>query len=459
MFKLSLILLIGLFALTALGQSSPPASASKSTNERSVSQGWPSVSTLPASDPFESLDGRFRISLPKDIDGFAALSPKQTGSTATGQQFTWKFAEGDIVIVYMDFPDSSLSGTSEELSQLTKTIQNSISKELMTAKLISENESVVDGLPVSSSTYALDDGKGYINIRLLLDKKRLYRFHSGFASLKAGTKIESIYKTFKIIPPSEVEEQKQKNYEALKPNSLPQTPIVAKEKSDSNDKGLKGKVRKVITESEDRSGTWAVQGKKLSSVDYYDESGALLQSDSYDSQGNPFQITMYGYIDGKRVSTSKFLRHTYDPPPAMAPPSAKKIAAPRKAYPKYEYSWEYKYQDGKLIESQMYYNDGKKGMRYVYKHIERQVEKLVYTEDGDLNQKFLITLDEEGNEIERTDFGLFNFDIYGDRKYRYSYEFDEEGNWIKRTTATEVKKDGVTSFQPSSISYRTITYY
>ncbi len=68
-------------------------------------------------------------------------------------------------------------------------------------------------------------------------------------------------------------------------------------------------------------------------------------------------------------------------------------------------------------------------------------------------------LDKDGNEIEEINYGLKNINIYGDRKYRHTYEFDEKGNWIKKTTFTETTENGATSFKPSSVSYRTITYF
>jgi hypothetical protein len=245
----------------------------------------------------------------------------------------------------------------------------------------------------------------------------------------------------------------------MKPAPLPQSPVVAKLTTDAEDANLKGKVKKVITESEDRSGTWSVQGRKLSSVVYYDQNGALTQRDSYDSQGNPFQITVYGYIDGKRVSSSKIIRYEYDPPSAAAPPGMANAEPPRKGDPRYEYSFEYKYENGKLVERQMVFNNGRKAMRYVYKHSPNQVEELVYTDEGKLNQRYLSILDANRNETERTDFGVVDFDIYGDRKYKSSYEFDALGNWVKKTTSKAVTENGVTTWPPYSVHYRTITYY
>jgi hypothetical protein len=62
-----------------------------------------------------------------------------------------------------------------------------------------------------------------------------------------------------------------------------------------------------------------------------------------------------------------------------------------------------------------------------------QVEKLVYSEDGKLNQKHLAVLDDKGNEIERTRFNVSGIQTDGDIKYSIEYDsFDEKGNWTKK---------------------------
>jgi hypothetical protein len=165
--------------------------------------------------------------------------------------------------------------------------------------------------------------------------------------------LSNTFDTFKLISQAEVEAELQRKFEAMKPPALPQEPVVTKEKTDAQDENLKGKVKRIVAESEDLSGTWSVQGRKPSSVTYFNEKGNYVERDLYDSQGKPFQITMYGYIDGKRVSNSKTTNYEYDPPP-MAMPKSKTDEPVKKSDPRYEYSFEYKYEDGKLAEKQMF---------------------------------------------------------------------------------------------------------
>lgn len=456
--KLILPLAAFIFASSAPSQPPPPASVGPGSGQVKKFAGWPSISSLPSEEQFASLEGRFTIALPKSIQGFGALSPKQTGSSATGQQYTWKFAEGEVVSFFLDFPDSTLTGSAANLAQLTTNSKNLVIQEFPTAKLVSESQSMANGIP--SSYFMYDFGaNGFLAVQLFLDKKRLYRFNAVFKDSKTEKYLTPVFASFSLITQSEVDAELNRRYEAMKPLPLPQTPVVARLTSDANDEGLKGKVKKVVEESEDRSGTWGVQGRKTSSVEYYDQNGALTQRDSYDSQAKPFEVTVYGYLDGKRVSSSKIDSDNETSFSALAPPSPAIQGPPRKSDPRYEYSFEYKYEKGKLAERQMLYSNGRKGMRYVYKHSPNLVEELVYTEEGKLNQRYLSILDADGNETERTDFGVVNFEIYGDRKYKFSYEFDALGNWIKKETSKEVKENGVTTWQPAHVTYRTIVYY
>ncbi len=456
MLKILLILLF-VFSLFSIvfTQPPPPAAPAKTNSESPKVSPWDSIKNLPSKLPFVSLEGRFSISFSKDIQGFAALSPKQLGMQATGMEFTWKFQEGETVLMFVDLPKSEFNGTNEELKKISENTSTMVLRSYPKAKITEEKFFKFGDFPVSQAHFEIEENK-YLIQRLYLAENRLYRIVSMFKSAENAKFINQTFDTFKLISQDTIDAEKQKNFEALKPSALPQEPVAQKEKSDAEDENLKGKVKIIVQDTEDLSGTWSVQGRKPSSITYFNEKGNYTERISYDSQGNPFQITMYGYIDDRRVSNSKAARHEYDPP-VMALPKAKSEEPVKKSDSRYEYSFEYKYEDGKLTEKQMVFSNSKKGMKYVYNHNGNQIEELVYTTEGELNQKYLVTLDENGYEIEKTSYGVTK--IYPDRKYRYKYEFDEKGNWIKKTTFTETFEKGSASFKPSSITYRTITYF
>jgi TonB family protein len=64
--------------------------------------------------------------------------------------------------------------------------------------------------------------------------------------------------------------------------------------------------------------------------------------------------------------------------------------------------------------------------------------------------------DDKGNIIEMT---LRDNDGSVLAKEKYTYDFDEFGNWKKRTTAVALYENGAISYEPTQVTYRTLTYY
>src|SRR5687768_10754145 len=99
-------------------------------------------------------------------------------------------------------------------------------------------------------------------------------------------------------------------------------------------------------------------------------------------------------------------------------------------------------------------------MTYRRNYTPRTIERLVYSNDGKLNQRYVHHLDEKGNEI-----GWDSFDAFKDPneirlRARYSYAaFDGIGNWTQRTLSYISSKNGEESSQPYETTFRTITYF
>jgi hypothetical protein len=261
--------------------------------------------------------------------------------------------------------------------------------------------------------------------------------------------------SFRILTEDQANEAlKQKAAEA-EPSPLPQEPVLARVRSDAEDEGLRGNVKTVFTESEDLSGTWSVQGRKPSWLEYYDSLGNLTKRDFYDYKGNLSEITVYGYLDVGRVSRSKRIEREYNPPPiTLGPPTG---PAP-KPDARYSNKFTFQYDEQKrLTEKSWFMNNGELQIRYVYKYSGNQVEELLYSADGSLNQRYLAILDGKGNKTERTSFETGNGAVRD--KYSYTYEFDAHGNWVKQTTSKWMTKDGKSQYVPAYIYYRTIAYY
>ena len=75
---------------------------------------------------------------------------------------------------------------------------------------------------------------------------------------------------------------------------------------------------------------------------------------------------------------------------------------------------------------------------------------------GSLTGKEVYKYDERGNIVEMT---LHNDDGTLLAKEVYTYEFDAVGNWVKMTTSVAMMEGGLVTFEPSEVTYRTISYF
>jgi hypothetical protein len=325
------------------------------------------------------------------------------------------------------------------------------------AKLVSSTPTELGKYRGYMFAFELPNGKKQIVRTFYVDKRAYSLLAIPSDAPDSETLITKAFDTFALIPQGSVDANLQRRVEAATPTALPQSPIAPKEKSDAEDEGLKGKVETVTEEDEDRSGTWGTQGRHMSSVEEYNEFGNKTKRISYDSKGKPFEITVYGYLDGARVSKSQTIDYDEDPPlMALGAPSAATKPRDNRFGTKYTY----KYVDGRLNEMQLIHNNGEKGMRYVTNYQGSQMEELVYDDKGELNMKFLYKLDEKGNKIERTDVDVLKIRGGVDTHYTIRYEsFDDHGNWTKKVNAKLVNEGGKQVYKDWYVTYRTISYY
>ncbi len=73
-----------------------------------------------------------------------------------------------------------------------------------------------------------------------------------------------------------------------------------------------------------------------------------------------------------------------------------------------------------------------------------------------LTGKEVYKYDDKGNIVEMTLMGTDGSLL---SKEVYAYEFDAFGNWTKMTTSVAVIEGGKISFEPTEVTYRTISYY
>jgi hypothetical protein len=375
---------------------------------------------------------------------------------ATGDAYDWAMKEGGFTASYVEAaePWDDPETKKRVFASLRETMDKFANSN--NGKLVSEKPIELDKHPGVELKFEFFTGS--MIQRMYLSSRRLYqiilvvkdeqRVYEGIAV--------GVLDSFKILSEAEVASALKEQAAKAEPSPLPQEPVVPRIRSDAEDEGLRGPVKTVFTESQDLSGTWSVQGRKPNSMDYYNERGNLTKRESYDYKGNLSDISVYGYLDGARVSDWKTIRLEYNPPPMMVALPAGE--ATPKYDPRYKTKYRYQYDDKKrLTEKHLFGNDGKLRNRSVYKYSGKEREYLSYSAEGALNQRYLSTLDDKGNEVEETIFETRDGSIRS--KYSYAYEFDSNGNWTKRTSSKWVTKDGRSYYEPESVYYQTITYY
>ncbi len=404
---------------------------------------------------FVSLSGRFSIALPQMKHAFGALSIETPAGRATGDSYSWRMKEGTFSAGFVDAPQSSDEASTTK-SLIAKVREPLVIFANSNNGKLSERSVELD--KQAGTEVRIELANGIIVHRMFLVSRRLYQLILVLKSEQQvfeGTSV-GVLDSFKVLNEAEVSVALKAEAAKAEPSPLPQNPAAKRDGTDAGDEGLHGKVKTVFRESEDLSGTWAVQSRKPNSMEYYNERGNLTKRESYDWKGNLSDITVYGYLDGARVSDRNSISHEYNPPPMMI--SSSPGEAKPKYDPRYSNKFEFKYDDKKrLIEKTWINNDGKLWLRYVYMYSGSQIEELVYSANGSLNQRYVSVLDDKGNEIEETSYEVGGEKVRG--KYSYAYEFDAKGNWIKRTTSKWVTKDGRSYYEPENVHYQTLTYY
>jgi hypothetical protein len=419
----------------------------------------PSI-TVSGPQAFASIEGRFVISLPETVSAYQPVSQKTAAGTVTGESYAWTMAEGRFQVIYFDLAQSrqlpnfeiTLDDAREQLLQQMVALDG---------KLI--NEAIIS-LPGSHGReLRMEMPDGLLTFRIYSAGNRIYQVSASLSRHQRhhAALAARVLDSFKLLTREDADAILKRKIVEATPTPVPQAPIALKARPDSEDSGLKGRVRSLAIEDEDLTGTWVVGRRKPSSTEYFDERGNLTREEAYDSRGNLSDITVYGYIDGERVSNSRHIRYGYEPPPkapdSRAVPSKAAAAAAPKGDSRYTSKYRYGYDGGNLIQVEVYDNDGSLRRRYVYRLSDNRREEIVFAPDASVEQKTVSALDAQGNVTQMTEYEGGSTVVRN--RYTYTYEFDANGNWIKRTTAKRVIRNDQPRFEPAWVTYRTITYY
>jgi len=252
------------------------------------------------------------------------------------------------------------------------------------------------------------------------------------------------------------------------PPELPQSPVDNRKGNDARDGGLNWKVKSVIEYTVDARDRKPV--RKLYKESYYNEAGNLTKTIEY-LNGYPERVTVFGYVDGMRVSRMGEVEYAEGErvlPKGMVlatgtMPDAEENSKTPKVPGDERYQTRYEYEYGAMgypIEVRSYQNNGELTFR------------TTYTYEGTEPAKSRLELDfgSDGKEWSRTAEILFPS---GDVKERDMYDaenkiseteihqptLDIRGNRIIDKTFEPKTVRGKKVLKPLWTSYRTITYY
>lgn len=411
------------------------------------------ISAQTTSEFFASGAGNFGINLPSKFSSVKPLPFEDALLSGMGEHFMWdSYSDNLYQVQYVTIFSDRKTLTLKEKMHLVDSLSDGLKK------YSGENNYLFKEKPFffqgnAGKEIEMRRATAVIITRVFVVNKKSYVVSVVINNLDERTEALQILDSFKIL---DAKTRQAKRLEEGEPAALPQTPVAAKQKSDAEDRNLKGKVKSVVEDNQPVN-----DKRRRYSEDHYNDKGNLVREISY-TMGYPDTIIVWGYIDGNRVNNSGYIEYDDDERPEMKD----KIMTINESVldlnqnardERYDTKFTYKYNDdGRLIEESRFENNGKLFRRRVNNYKGNQRDDIFYGADGSQWSKKTETLDKNGNVIEE-----ISYDDAGkiDSKYIFKYEFDAQGNWIIQRAFEAKKVKGKIVSQPMWVSHRTITYY
>jgi len=323
-----------------------------------------------AADRFVSVEGRFSVSLPDSFKQRSRLIIPTPAGNAYGPLYEWQTKDWTFAVGYADSfqpitdPEAVKQlfvGATESFRKLVATAggKNAVVKEIT----IDKHRGIEQHADVSKGSFIqrtyLVSRRIYQTIVVVTNRERHERTAVG------------VLDTFKILNDAEITE------EALKagPGPLPQTPETPRAGSDADDEGLRGPVKSVRTQVQYPTETVFTRWEPRSWITTYNEKGNKVRTESYDLKNNLSLITVYGYLDGARVSAINLVPREYGP---RIGSGGGGVRSNKSMDPRYNRRFEYKYDEkNRLTERTEFFSNGDFSWRHLYKYEGNQKEVLL----------------------------------------------------------------------------------
>lgn len=405
-----------------------------------------------ADENFISVESGFSIDLPKYPSSYESIKP-DPGISKGGSLFKWRGSGVLFDIRYSEMV-GALRDPAKYLDMFGDGYVNGVTKDGGTLKF--RRALTIEGSP-AVEIRALYQGTTLL-VRAIVAGDRWYVLTTGWPEIQDGSSQIKVADSFKLVDRKAVIA---KWLEKATPAPLPQSPAPNRPTSDARQEGLKGKVKAVIESDEYLDDSEGPGGVKTQSEDEYDQTGTLVKRVLYYG-GVPDQVSVYGYIDGKRVVKEGPMRSD----DLHVPGTVLGIAPDAKTGPKkpgddrYSSSFEYKFDtQGRLIEETVRDNRGELSRKTVYMYDGNKVSETTTDKDGKVTWKIQKVYNDKGDPAET--IYLSTSDAYPeDETHSYTYlAFDAQGNWTKRESKGKTPRYGGGANVLHYIENRTISYF
>lgn len=176
-----------------------------------------------------------------------------------------------------------------------------------------------------------------------------------------------------------------KQIDAATPKGLPQSPVVLRETTDAQELHLKGGVKSVFEETATLSSPFNEQWRAVTDYKEFGSDQNLIRDVSFDWRGVLYGVTVYGYLKGMRVNF-------YGAAPTgnrfTVMMGDREEIKGKKGIPdeRYTFAFSSKHKDRRLVEKQLFNNDGRKQNRIVYSYKDSEVDYRKYLPNGEFNE-------------------------------------------------------------------------
>lgn len=376
-----------------------------------------------SADEFRSCITRFSIHLGKP-SGFSG------NGTAGGASFPWKTDKHEIVGGSYELRGVPLAREKDGSFSYGLAVEKYFNKFSVNSTILQDGEEI-EHLGKDGKQFLFAKNGKWHYLQIFPDGEIIY-FFSGSVSENDETSLKTVkdlFKTVDFLSESECDLEYETRIAKSSPKPFDPYKVFPKQSSDASDQNLVGTVKKVVTFVARYALNDSLRLPKITKIEEFDNNGNLLSLVEYDSSGQPYQITIYGVAENKRVLRSEQIEGDFDPPRFGVLPTESPATNTSKV-PNYTKSISYKYLNGKL-SSQITTHSSlgiASNIEFVNK---KNLRETIYRSGYEVNNtaRAIATLNDLGHETE------IRYREKGRPEIKNTFNYtscDKNKNWLER---------------------------